>query len=71
MLGESSGIFFVLLGAILDHEILNNGTEVHGNKLTVKLHSQVSITKAAALTEELMSYSCYGENKTSCLAFYA
>jgi hypothetical protein len=61
MLGDSSGTLFVLVGVILDHEILNNGAEVHGNKLTVKLHSQDVITKATALTDD----------KTSCIAFYA
>jgi hypothetical protein len=64
MLGGSRGTTFVLLGAILDHEILNNGAEVHGNKLTVQLHSQDAITNATALTGGPMSYVCYGGDKT-------
>jgi len=55
MLGDSKGTKFVLLGAILDHEILNNGAEVYGNELTVQLHCQVAITNATALTEGPMS----------------
>jgi len=51
MLGDSRGTTFVLLGAILYYEILNKGSEVHGNKLTVQLHSQDAITNAIAKTE--------------------
>ena len=64
MLGDRRVTNFVLLGAIFDQEILNNGAEVHGNKLTVQLHSQDAITNATALTEGPMSYVCYGGDKT-------
>ena len=63
MLGESRGTKFVLLGAILDHEILNNGAEVHVNNLTAQLHSQDAIPNATALTEGPTSYVCYGGDK--------
>jgi hypothetical protein len=64
MLGDSRGTKFVLLGAILDHEILNNSAEVHGNKLTVQLYSQDAITNTTALTEGPNSFVCYGGDKT-------
>ena len=51
MLGDNRGTNFVLLGAILGDEILNDGAEVRGNKLTVQLHSQDAKTSATALTE--------------------
>jgi len=63
MLGDSRGTNFVFLGAILGHEILNNGAEVHGNKLTVQLHSQDTKTRATALTEGPMCV-CYGGDNT-------
>ena len=71
MFGDGRCTKFVLLGAILDHEILNNGAQVHGNKLTAKLNGQDVIKKATALIEGPMSYFRYGDDKTSCLSFYA
>jgi len=59
MLGDSRGTNFVFLG----HEILNNGAEVLGNKLTVQLHSQDAKTSATALTEGPMCL-CYGGDNT-------
>jgi hypothetical protein len=37
--------------------------------LTVELHNQDAITKATALAEKSISYSCYGDDKTSCLNY--